>query len=106
MSTNPFTKARKRLWDGTDEDTHGYKERYICHALESALGYEDISYAKYKKASDIVNTRLTSEYASVESFLAEECKISLSLLTDFNVQSYRFLWLAELEKLWNQGVRE
>lgn len=104
MRVNPFTEARPYLWNG--EGLGGkLTKRYLCYCLLSAYEAESIDLISYQTAKHMILSRLGHDYPTVESFLCAGHNIPLSQLTQPVVQSYRFLWLADLEKLWNQGER-
>lgn len=103
MRSNPFTEARPYLWSGEQIGGLKVKERYLCHALMRAHEDGHLDAETYGNAKVMIYTRLGDDYPSVESFLTCEARLPLALLTHENVQAYRFLWLAELEQLWNQG---
>lgn len=104
MRVNPFSQATDYLWDGESDQCPVTHEQYLCHALLRLRDSQAISIALYGKAIGMIKARLGG-YLSVESWLCNEAGLTLSALTQEAVQAYRFLWLKELEQLWNQGER-
>lgn len=102
MSNNPFTAARPYLWDGSLSDDVAAKQRFLCHALESAYKDYKISAVEFFGARGIIRTRL-GEYRFLEQWLANEAGISINDLVQENMQAYRLRWLETLEQQWNQG---
>jgi hypothetical protein len=98
---NPFSAAKQHLWNG--EQSGG--ERFMCHAISRAQKAGQITEADRMTANRMIHTRL-GEYPYVESWLCNEAGVLCSQLDPVDVQAYRFLWLEDLEKHWNQGVRE
>lgn len=111
MRSNPFTDARPYLSNGelgeqvTVASSIAKKQKYLCLCLLMAYRDAAIVTADFELAKTMVYTRLGASYACVESFLCNEAHIPLGQLTPESVQAYRFLWLKELEQLWNQGER-
>jgi hypothetical protein len=99
---NPFESARPHLWNG--EDGIGVFEKYLCHAIQRGAERKAVSQQEADQAQAMIRTRL-GEYVTVESWLCCEAGIRLGQMDHLQVQSYRFLWLADLSAKWNQGER-
>ena len=105
MRTNPFTEAQDFLWRGLNPIASGQIE-YMCIALTFAYDKKQIGKTVCIQAQRMIHRRLGKKYGTVNAYLSEELKLPFAVLTDLNVQSFRFFWLAHLEQLWNQGIRK
>lgn len=106
VPVNPFTAARPYLWNGQSRGEPVHQRRFLCHSLTLALSQSKIDINCYTIAKTMITTRLGPDYRFVEAFLCNKVGVSLEELTPEAVQEYRFLWLAQLEQLWNQGERK
>ncbi|MDR5839362.1 hypothetical protein [Caballeronia sp. LZ034LL] len=99
---NPFEAARPYLWNGSNGVK--YSEKYICHAIGRAEKARRITAHQALWAINMIHLRL-GEHRTVEGWLCNEGGVRLGEMSCEQVQLYRFLWLDELSRIWNQGER-
>jgi len=90
-----FRAAKKYLWNGRAYGPNPGNWVYICFAIDDTRRQGGKSGQAADNATSVIQDRLTPR-GCVDSWLAHEAKVDVSLLHPANVQAYRHRWLNAL----------